>query len=295
LHEIVEGAPNLVDNHLYVGTASYCDTGPYYGRIIDINPDTAAIAHTWYVNGGTSTQGAQGGSVWGWGGVSVDPADGDVYAATGNAITPPENQPFSDSVVRLSANLVLKQFNTPGVSVADDDFGTTPVLFQKPDCPKQLVVEQKNGSVYLYDRDTISLGHRQRIQFSQPNLIGVAAWSSQTQMLYVVNNKGTTDMTYVPGIAAFTLDEDCNLQLAWQTQASVSIGSTPHVANGVVYYTGGFRGVVRALDAMTGTELWNSGTSVSGPFLAAPVVNNGVLYAAGYDHKLHAWGLGSNN
>jgi outer membrane protein assembly factor BamB len=195
--------------------------------------------------------------------------------------------------VRLSADLQLKQFHTPGVSIADDDFGTTPVLFQKSGCPPQLVVEQKNGSVYLYDRDTITLGYRQRIQFSQANLIGVAAWSSQTQMIYIVNNKGTADSTYVPGIAAFTLDQDCKLALAWQTQAPVSIGSTPLVANGVVYYTGGFRGVVRALDATTGTELWNSGTSVSGPFLAAPVVTSGVLYAAGYDHKLHAWGLGS--
>jgi outer membrane protein assembly factor BamB len=51
----------------------------------------------------------------------------------------------------------------------------------------------------------------------------------------------------------------------------------------------------RALNATTGAELWNSGTSVSGPFLAAPVVNGGVLYAAGYDHKLHAWGLGSTS
>ena len=32
-----------------------------------------------------------GGSVWGWGGVSVDPKTGDVFAATGNALGLPEN------------------------------------------------------------------------------------------------------------------------------------------------------------------------------------------------------------
>src|SRR3954470_1053580 len=38
LYEIVESAPTLFGNHLYVETASYCDTGTYYGRIIDIDP-----------------------------------------------------------------------------------------------------------------------------------------------------------------------------------------------------------------------------------------------------------------
>jgi outer membrane protein assembly factor BamB len=229
--------------------------------------------------------------VWGWGGVSVDPANGDVYAATGNARTPPENQPYSDSVVRLSADLQLKQAHSPGFSISDDDFGTTPTLFQKNGCPPQLVAEQKNGSLYLYDRDTISNGYRQRIQFGQPNLIGVAAYSSTTQMVYVVNGKGSTDGTYVPGLAAFTLDQDCKLALAWQAPATMSVGSTPTLANGVVYFTGGFRGTVHAVNARTGVELWNSGTDVSGPFLAAPVVFDGKLFAAGYDHKLHAWGL----
>jgi outer membrane protein assembly factor BamB len=287
LHDIVESAPTLIGNHLYVETASYCDVGPYRGRVLDINPDTNAIAHTWFVNLTLS----QGGSVWGWGGASVDAANGDVYVATGNAITPPENQPYADSVVRLSSDLTVKAFHSPAPMIADDDFGTTPTLFRKSGCPPQLVVEQKNGSLYLYDRDAITTGYRQRIQFGQPDLIGVAAYSTRSKMIYVVNGKGSADGTYIPGLAAFNLDADCKLALAWQTPASVSIGTTPTVANGVVYYAGGFRGTIHALDAVNGTELWNSGTTITGAVLAAPIVVNGRLYAAGYDNYLHAWGL----
>ncbi|MDQ1521430.1 MAG: hypothetical protein QOI55_2503 [Actinomycetota bacterium] len=285
LHDIVEASPTLNGNHLYVATASYCDVGPYRGRIVDINPDTNAIAHTWYVN----ANGSQGGSVWGWGGASVDAANGDVYVATGNAITPPENQPFADSVVRLSADLQVKSWNAPGTLIADDDFGSTPTLFQKPGCPAQLVAEQKSGTLYLYDRDAIGSGYRQKIAFSAEDFIGVPAYSTRTQMVYVVS--GEPHGFFTEGIAAFRLDANCNLALAWQTPGPVSIGSAPTIANGVVYYGGGFEGRVRALDAQTGTELWNTGSSPLVRFLAEPIVFNGRLFAAGYDHKLHAWGL----
>jgi outer membrane protein assembly factor BamB len=285
----VAGSPTQVGNHLYLVISSLCDLGPYHGRIVDINTATHAIAHTWYVSG--SATGPQGGGIWGWGGVSVDPADGDVYAATGNVFAAPENSFYGDSVVRLSSSLQVQASHAPGVTIVDDDFGSTPTLFQKPGCPKQFVALQKNGSLYLYDRDSIASGYRQRIDFSQPSLIGVATYSFGTHYVYVDNPKGSLDGTYKRGIAAFAFDGNCKLTLAWQTPATVSVGATPTVANGVVYYAGGFGGTVRALNAATGVELWNSGTSITGPVLAEPVVFKGHLYAAGYDNSLHSWGL----
>ncbi|MBV8951737.1 MAG: PQQ-binding-like beta-propeller repeat protein [Actinobacteria bacterium] len=163
------------------------------------------------------------------------------------------------------------------------------MLFQKDGCPKQLVTEQKNGTLYLYDRDTIANGPRQSLLIGSPPLIGVPAYSPDTNMVYVTIIRDSADGKYKRGVAAFSLDANCNLQPAWNTPSVSGLNLT--VANGVVYYTGGFGGSVRAIDATTGSPLWDSGTSVSGTFVAQPLVINGRLYATGYDQKLHAWGL----
>src|SRR5439155_25013731 len=88
-HEHVWSALTLAGGALYVETASYCDRTPYYGRVVKIDLPTPSVVATWYV---TSAPGAGpgGGGIWGWGGASVD-ASGDLYVATGNATTTPEN------------------------------------------------------------------------------------------------------------------------------------------------------------------------------------------------------------
>jgi outer membrane protein assembly factor BamB len=296
--EVVFSAPTLFGNHLYFEIASHCDIAPYHGRVVDINVTTHAIAHAWYSTGAT---GPNGGGIWGWGGASVDPANGDVYVATGNAFGTPENAFWADSVVRLSANLELKAFHKPGVEIIDDDFGSTPVLFQKPGCPPQLVVEQKNGSLYLYDRASIATGFRQKISVLDPpepgpgphelGLVGVPLYYPKTQMVYVVSRRDRTGGPYKQGLNAFTFNSDCLLVPAWQTPLFVGIAATATIANDVVYVTGGNGGKVHALNAITGQPLWNSGTSAPNPIFAAPIIVKGRLYAGGYDEHLHAWGL----
>jgi outer membrane protein assembly factor BamB len=288
VHEVVFSAPTLVGNHLYFELASHCDARPYHGRVVDIDPTARAIAHTFYVTG--SATGPDGGGIWGWGGASVDTANGDVYVATGNSFANPENSPYADSVVRLSADLQVKAFHTPVVGIVDDDFGSTPMLFQKSGCPPQLVAGQKNGSLYLYDRDTIASGPRQRVVVTQPNLIGVSAYSPVTQLVYVIVGKDSADGVYKRGLLAFRLNANCQLELAWQYNVATNV-TTPTVANGVVYFTGGFSGKIYAVDAATGAPLWDSGTSVSGRLPATPIVVNGHLYAVGYDKMLHSFGL----
>jgi outer membrane protein assembly factor BamB len=290
LHDIVESAPTLVNNHLYIETASYCDIIPYRGRIVDINPTTATIAHTWFTAGAT---GPYAGGIWGWGGVSVDRTNGDVYVATGNVGAVPENVPYGDAVVRLSANLQVKAAHSPTPLIGDDDFGSTPLLFQQEGCPPQLVTMQKNGSVYLYDRDNIAAGFRQRIEFGQPNLIGVAAYSPVTKYVYIMNNKGSANAQYVTGIAAFRTNASCNLELVWQTPVTVSVAVTPTIANGIVYFSSGNvinTAKVYAVNAETGQILWSSPT-IPAKAYATPAVVNGRVYVAAYDGKLRAYGL----
>ncbi|TML93953.1 MAG: hypothetical protein E6G06_00040 [Actinobacteria bacterium] len=291
LHEVAFSAPTLFGGRLYVELASHCDRRPYHGRITSIDT-TTRVKTKFYVTG--SQTGPDGGGIWGWGGASIDPVDGDVYVATGNAFADPENSFYADHVVRLSSQLQVKATHAPGTLIADDDFGSTPVLFQKPGCPPQFVTEQKNGYLYLYDRDAIATGFRQRIAIRSDGLfIGVPAYSPVTQLVYVPNQGQTTGSPYTFGMLAFRLGAGCNLQLQWQTTAGTNggISSTPTIANGVVYYADGNRGRIHAFDATTGTLLWSSGAEVGGQIFAAPIVVNGRLFAGSYDNHLHAWGL----
>jgi outer membrane protein assembly factor BamB len=289
-HEAVYSAPTLFGNQLYVETASHCDAVPYRGRVVGINTSTRAKT-LFYVNGPT---GPYGGGIWGWGGASVDPANGDVYVATGNAIADPENFGYSNHVVRLTSGLTVRAAHAPGDLIRDDDFGSTPVLFQKSGCPPQLAVIQKNGSLYLYDRDSIATGFRQRTPLFPSGTqwaIGQVAYSPVTQMIYVPNQANGGFFTY--GIVAFRLDAACNLALAWQTTAGVNhrVTSSPTVANGVVYYGSGSDRKIYAFNAQTGARLWASGTEVTGAIVAAPIAVGGQVYAGAYDNRLHAWGL----
>ena len=94
------------------------------------------------------------------------------------------------------------------------------------------------------------------------------------------------------GLAGFKLSIDAggNSSLATQWHNSVG-GTSPIVANGVVYYAGG--GLLRAVHPITGATLW-TGTSVGSTHWESPIVANGVVYVTGSSNHLTAFGLPSS-
>jgi outer membrane protein assembly factor BamB len=301
-HNTVYGAPNLFKGFLYLATGSHCDQQPYFGHVTRVDVQSRAKI-TWYPNGVGPT-GRGGGGIWGWGGVSIDPADGNVYVATGNLAANPENTPWGDSVVRLTPDLHLVSARALPVLIGDDDLGTTPMLFRAPGCPPQLAVEQKNGTVHLFDRDNIAGGPRQTLTLSLGGdmvhggtpvheFIGVTAYSPQLNMVFVSNPTGLPNGYYTNGMVGYRINSSCAFTKAWNTTAGTKgfVVGTPTVANGVVYYADGGHDQVHAFNAKTGQELWNSGGDVTRPMFTEPLVINGKLYMGAYDNKLHAWGL----
>ena len=142
--------------------ASNCDGPGYHGRVVEVNATTHAVTATFYVipPGGLRTAAASGD-----GAASIDPTANALYAATGNATTTPQNVDYAESVIRLTTGLAFVAFDKPVLSAGKDlDFGSTPVLFQVSGCPTQLAVQNKDGVLYLYDRDTIGSGPVQAIQ-----------------------------------------------------------------------------------------------------------------------------------
>jgi len=285
----VYGALTLASGILYATTASYCDFGTYYGKTTAINVATDKIVARWFVvPTGTSNY---GGGIWGPGGVSVDNANGAVYAATGNSL-PGEHAGYAERIVRLNASLAPTASSYVPLSGHDVDYGATPLLFQPPGCPTMLVAKNKSGVLVVFDRDSIAQGPVQTLQVADQGdwqFNGIPAYSPVDNKVYVSNSSDSA--VYVHGMVAFKILSNCTLGLAWQrsvgpNQTSIS---PPTVANGVVYYGDGTGNTLHAFNAATGAPLWNSAT-IGGAVFAAPTVADGKVFAAAWDGKVYAFG-----
>lgn len=290
-HEHVYGGITMLAGKLYVATASYCDITPYHGHIVEIDAATHSRIGVWWTVGHGAVS---GGGIWGPGGVSIDPSTRHVFTATGNALTDPESYRSGEHVVELTASLRGVGRNYPGLTGGDVDFGATPLLYQAPGCPPQVVAKNKSGVLVVYTRGALDAGPTQRLQVGNINdwqFNGIPAYSPVTHMVYIGNSSNSGP--FVEGMVALSVQGDCTLALQWQNSISDpgpwSSQSPPTVANGVVYYGNGVGNKLFAFDAATGTKLWDSGSTITGPIFGAPTVVNGMVFVGSWDHKLHAF------
>ncbi len=286
----------LAHGWLYVPVASLCDSGHYDGGIAEVRVGDPQLVRRWLTTSGTA---AYGGGIWGWGGVSIDESTGDVYAATGNSIgTTGEAAGYAESVVRLSAGLVVKQANDPlraPFAISDRDFGTTPVLIRARGCPAQLVAINKDGELFLYDRDQLATGLRQRIRVAadSPNAIplyGMPAFDPATRTLVLVSPSTPPPGRLRAGVQAFRLAADCRLHVHWQKRFDQpDAGSPPTIAGGVVYIASGRNGWLRAFRLRDGIQLWATHASRQTIF-AAPSVDRGTVLVGDWGGHVSVYG-----
>lgn len=290
-HEHTYGGVNVYNGIAYAEIASYCDGIPYHGKVVAINIKTKRV-RAFFPAGPI----VNGGGVWGPGGVAIDPATGNVFTATGNALTDPESFRYSENVVELSSILRVLGSNYPGLTGGDVDFGATPILYQPPGCAPMVAAKNKTGVLVTYERGGVSAGPTQRLQVADVRggqFNGIPAWSDMTHLLYIGNSSDSNSDQYKHGMVAFSVDANCQLSLAWQTIAggNFEVVSPPTVAGGVVYYGTGADSHLLAFDAVTGTQLWSSGLTIQGPIYGAPMVVNGKVFVGAWDGKLYAFGL----
>jgi outer membrane protein assembly factor BamB len=280
---------NPANHFLYAETSATCDNSPWYGRIVAI--DTAlgsGIVDTFL-----PTQGKSGGGNWGFGGAAIDPSNNDVFIATGNADiseNTSQNAFFAEQIVKLSSDLNPIDNNLPSIpgSGNDYDFGATPLLFQPSGCQPLLAAVNKSGIIVVYDRNNISAGALSNFSISistdAGDLIGVPTFDPQTQLLYV--GLPSTFGSYLPGMAAFSVNSSCGLNPApvWTAQfgadGATHSTDTPRspitAANGVVYISDMKTSQTYAFDAQSGRRLWTA--PLSGFGIVGPVLFNGKLY-----------------
>ncbi len=292
---ITRGGPT--GDRLYVETASYCDFTPYHGRVEEFSVGQHRRVATWYVVG---DGGVSGGGIWGQAGVTLD-AKGNVYTATGNAMTTPETYGYGEAVVRLGPNLRVQSSDQPNLTGGDVDYGASPMLFRPKGCPLMLAVENKSGVLFVYHADSIHAGPTQALQVgnvSDWQFNAIPAWDPVTHLVYVADSSSSIDpntgVHYAEGLIAFRV-KNCLLapRPAWSAPKNpggwISMGP-PTVADGVVYYGDGFGNTLFAYNAATGAHLWDSDATIKGGIWSAPLVANGRLYAGSWDGHLYAFG-----
>ena len=297
--EYVWGGLRLVQNRLYVPVASYCDLPsadgvPANGRIVGIDVDRAQQAALFDpVDGDGNLAG-----MWGWGGVSVDPAGRALFVGIGNSqVLDPSCQcyvddaGYGDAMVKLSRDLrVLGWHRPPTVpNVGDMDFGSAPLLFRPPGCPPLAAANNKNGMMYVWNRDRLGQGTR-FVAFlgGGPGFVGQPSYSPARRMLFEGhasierNGKKVGD-----GVAAFSVDRACRFHPVWKRNTGLGNEPPPVVIGDVVFTAGGDAGGYVALSALSGRVLWRFPTQ--GATYSPPIAAGGRIFAGELTGTLHSF------
>lgn len=285
-------ALNPANGLLYVTTGSFCDSGTWNGRIDAIDTASATIADTFF-----PATPYTGDGIWGLGGPAIDAAN-NVFVATGNTEGgPADNSAAGDALVQLTAALGSPAISSPGTPSFDSDFGATPMTYQPPGCAELVSAKRKDGHFYTWQAGSVASGPLQGIAIgaatSIGQFVGQTAYSPVSNLVYVGVPNGNSTFTH--GLVALRPQTNCTLALAWQQTVGSPAGTSNDndsvtIANGVAYLTDGIGNAVFAFDATTGTPLWNSGTTITGPALSPPTVD-GRLFVSSWDHNLYAFGV----
>ncbi|MEP6917080.1 MAG: pyrrolo-quinoline quinone, partial [Acidobacteriota bacterium] len=305
----------LVRGAVIVAWASHEDTRPYHGWVMAYDGATLKQTGVFCV-----TPDGQEGGIWQSGrGPAVD-ASGAIYFETGNG-TWDGTRNYSMSVVRLRLGpngLSLEDYWTPhdhqALNLRDADLGSTgPLLI--PGTPL-LLIGSKPGILYL--ADSRNLGHM------TPTDAGVM------QSVPVPGGRHLSGAAYWAGPAGptFYLWSDADVLKGFRftgqrleptpfAQGTVKSPGSPGGAltvssnggtsgSGIVWATltanrsadhGNAAGVLRAYDAETLAELWNSETNAKRDRLGTlvkfvpPLVIAGKVYVPNYDNGVAVYGL----
>lgn len=268
----VWGGLTLAGNTLYVPVASYCDTpdpqtGAYpTGGLIGVDVDGRTVNGRFEVSPPETL-----GGIWGYGGASVDPLTGDLWVTTGNSepLGAGETQGYAETVDELDPSLGVLAWNRPpGIpdEDLDTDFGSTPLLFQPNGCPPLAAAYNKNGELYVFNRDNLDAGAIWSMEIGPDDLatpfIGEPSWSPDEQELVIANARvydpaiagGVTHFSAAVGLA---IGPGCTFPTKPTWIADVGAGTKPPplIVGDDVFVAGGDSSDFAVLDARSGAVL----------------------------------------
>jgi outer membrane protein assembly factor BamB len=299
-YEYVWGGLRLANDRLYVVVASYCDAGPPggpmpEGRLLAVPLDALSETVSWDPVPGFGNMGG----MWGWGGVSIDPIDGRIFTGVGNSYVWSQacgcfvdNAGYGNQMVALAPDLSqVVEANDPGIpATGDSDFGAAPLLFDPLFCPPLAAAYNKNGMLYLWNRDRLSAGPLVSLPLGDGRaaFVGSPGWSPTTQMVYAAQSVIHEDGRRLGnGVTSWHVDPGCGLRPIWSRALGDGNQATPLVVGDVLFATGGRPGGFFALNAANGALLWTHTTK--GRTVAAMISVAGAIFGADTEGVLYAF------
>jgi hypothetical protein len=305
----------LAKGSVIVAWASHEDIRPYHGWVVAYDAATLKQQAAFCV----TPDGREGG-IWQSGRGPVVDETGAIYFETGNGDWDGKRN-FGTSLIKLrlkGGELAVEDYFTPhdyaDLNRRDADFGSTgPVMIPGTNT---IVAGSKNGTLFLFDKDR--LGHMTEsgeglLQTLPVNggriLAGPAIWDGPLgKVLYLWCEADVLKGFRFDGR---TLETAPLLKAVIVNKGSpggtVTVSSDGGAAgSGIVWAThtnnksadhGNAPGVLRAFDAESLKELWNSeqnpkrdrlGTLVK---FVPPLVENGKVYVPNYDNAVNVYGL----
>ena len=296
-----------VGNSIFITTSALggCEsTMISHAAVISFNIGSLQVDNTFYPSGNTAAMGGEG--MWGPAGVLADPVNLTLYVATGNVLPAKAVSPNAQAILQVDLNLQLLASNQPKLLPGGDlDFGSTPTPIDVPGCPAMLSVFNKDGQLFLYDRNNIGSGPMQVLTTTvgggSGKFIGMAAFDPSQQTLFFYNPQTSRDGSYTYGFLALKVQAVgnpavCSLATAWNVQVGSPVQShnthaaDPVIAGGLVWVATGAGNSIAAFDEVSGTLVWTTGTAMTGNTLTPPTVEDGQIFVQS-GARLYAWGL----
>ncbi|MEO5820031.1 MAG: PQQ-binding-like beta-propeller repeat protein [Vicinamibacteraceae bacterium] len=292
-----------VDGLVYTSTSNDCGNAPNGVWALDLlSPDKKVT--TWKT-GGANVAGS----------VALG-TSGIVYAATG--LQPPATRPwlaadgpaptrYASSVVALDrVTLEPKDWFTRDTA----DFNATPVVFRHKG-KDYVAVTGNDGRLYLLDGTSLGgSDHKTPLfvtdAFAPPNAGGgLATWQDADGTRWVLAPGASS----IVALKVVEKDGKAALEPGWRSR-QIAAPLAPVVLNGIVFAaaSGEHRGgaptlsaadrakqstpaVLYALDAVSGKELWSSGSAITSFARAGLAAGGGQVYLVTYDNTLYAFGI----
>ena len=293
------GALALVNGIVYVAYSGWVgDCGPYHGWVVGVDINNPSNVMAWATV-------AEGGGIWGHGGVASDGTK--MFVVTGNTFTSP-GDPWrgGEAIVRLQAGPVFDDFWAPvnwqSLDGSDTDLGgCSATLIDVPGAnPSHLALALgKDSNAYLLDRNNLG-GVRSAVasmNVSNATLRGTSSAAYQTaegtHFAFHTGESGELRSYIINATSPPTMALAWNVSQGgrgspWVTTTDGTNNAIVWIANvegdGKLYGYNGDTGATifaggGANEQMTGTRQWNTG-----------MVARGRIYF-GADNKVYAFRL----
>jgi outer membrane protein assembly factor BamB len=263
----------LLNNSIYLGMASLGDCPVVRGALIRVDLNNPQLPVYSYV----MSEDDVGAGIWST--PAFDTDTNTIYAATGNGAQDVGSGSYGSTFLSFDAqSLEIKAyFFLPTVSdFGDDDWGSSPTLFQTGDGTKLVAATAKDGVLYVLNAAdmtpvwTAKLAEGCDDPFNGCGSLSTPAFDGTT--LYVGAGSMVANGANGGNVYAFSPTGD----LLWSSQTPGVVVAPVTVANGLVFVST-LSGLM-ALDANSGKSLWDDGGA--GPLYSQPVISDGTVYAA---------------